>query len=149
MYTGSFANVLPGVNLENIKLGQIFGSSKNGSWALVDAHNFFFFDFLIRAHTGSFANVFGGATLKNIKLGQIFGSSKNGSWALVDARNFFFFDLLIRAHTGSFANVYTGSFANVLPGVNLENIKLGQIFGSSKNGSWALVDARYFFFLIY
>ena len=27
---------------ENIKLGQIFGSSKNGSWALVDACNFFF-----------------------------------------------------------------------------------------------------------
>ena len=31
-----------GANLENIKLGQIFGSSKNGSWALVDACNFFF-----------------------------------------------------------------------------------------------------------
>ena len=59
---------------------------------------------------------------------------------------FFFFDLLIRAHTGSFANVYTGSFANVLPGTTLKNIKLGQIFGSSKNGSWALVDARNFFF---
>ena len=86
-----------------------------------------------------------GATLENIKLGQIFGSSKNGSWALVDARNSFFY-LLIRAHTESFANVYTGSFANVLPGTNLKNIKLGQIFGSSKNGSWALVDARNVFF---
>ena len=53
----------------------------------------------------------------------------------------FFFDLLIRAQTGSFANVYGG--------VRFENIKLGQIFGSSKNGSWALVDARNFFFLIY
>ena len=53
----------------------------------------------------------------------------------------FFFDLLIRACTGSFANVFGGT--------NLENIKLGQIFGSSKNGSWALVDARNFFFLIY
>ena len=42
--TGSFTNVLRGATLENIKLGQIFGSSKNGSWALVDAHNFFFFD---------------------------------------------------------------------------------------------------------
>ena len=31
-----------GATLENIKLGQIFGSSKNGSWALVDAHNLFF-----------------------------------------------------------------------------------------------------------
>ena len=89
-HTGSFANVFGGVTLENIKLGQIFGSSKNGSWALVDACNFFFFDLLIRACTGSFANVFGGATLENIKLGQIFGSSKNRSWALVDARNFFF-----------------------------------------------------------
>ena len=53
----------------------------------------------------------------------------------------FFFDLLIRAHTGS--------FANVCQGVTLENIKLGQIFGLSKNGSWALVDAHNFFFLIY
>ena len=53
----------------------------------------------------------------------------------------FFFDLLIRAHTGSFGNVYGG--------VNLEDIKLGQIFGSSKDGSWALVDARNFFFFIY
>ena len=87
--TGSFANVCRGASFENIKLGQIFGSSKNGSWALVDARNFFF-DLLIRACTGSFANVFGGATLENIKLGQIFGSSKNGSWALVDAHNFFF-----------------------------------------------------------
>ena len=43
----------------------------------------------------------------------------------------------------------TGSFANVLRGVQFENIKLGQIFGSSKNRSWALVDARNFFFLIY
>ena len=53
----------------------------------------------------------------------------------------FFFDLLIRAHTGS--------FVNVCEGVTLENIKLGQIFGSSKNESWALVDAHNFFFLIY
>ena len=50
----------------------------------------------------------------------------------------FFFDLLIRACRGRFANVFTGA--------NLENIKLGQIFGSSKNGSWALVDAHNFFF---
>ena len=50
----------------------------------------------------------------------------------------FFFDLLIRA--------WTGSFANVLPVVNFEDIKLGQFFGSCKNGSWALVDARNFFF---
>ena len=42
MYTGSFANVYTGATLENIKLGQIFGSSKNGSWALVNACKFFF-----------------------------------------------------------------------------------------------------------
>ena len=53
----------------------------------------------------------------------------------------FFCDLLIRARTVSFANVFGG--------VTLEIIKLGQIFVSSTNGSWALVDARNFFFLIY
>ena len=77
-----------GANLKDIKLGQIFGSSKNGSWVLVDARNFFF-DLLIRACTGSFANVHRGANLEDIKLGQIFGSSKDGLWALVDAHNFF------------------------------------------------------------
>ena len=87
--TGSFANVCGGATLENIKLGQIFGSWKNGSWALVDACNFFF-DLLIRAWPGSFANVFRVANLEDIKLGQIFGSWKNGSWALVDVHNFFF-----------------------------------------------------------
>ena len=81
--------MLLATNLEDIKLGQIFGSSKNGSWALVDARNCFFY-LLIRAHTGSFANVLLAANLKDIKLGQIFHSSKNGSCALVDARNFFF-----------------------------------------------------------
>ena len=40
----SVANVLLAATLKDIKLGQIFGSSKNGSWALVDACNFFFFD---------------------------------------------------------------------------------------------------------
>ena len=52
-----------------------------------------------------------------------------------------FFRTLIRA--------CTGSFANVCEGATLENIKLGQIFGTSKNGSWVLVDAHNFFFLIY
>ena len=50
---------------------------------------------------------------------------------------------------GSLIRACTGSFANVLLAVNLEDIKLGQIFGSPKNGSCALVDARNFFFLIY
>ena len=54
--TGGFANMCGGATLKNMKLSQIFGSSKNGSWALVDACSFFF-DLLIRAHTGNFANV--------------------------------------------------------------------------------------------
>ena len=37
------------MTLENIKLGQILGSSKNGSWALVDARNVFFLDLLIES----------------------------------------------------------------------------------------------------
>ena len=55
--TGSFANVFGGTTLENIKLGHIFGSSKNGSWALVDACNFFFLIYEFRAHTGSYGDV--------------------------------------------------------------------------------------------
>ena len=55
--TGSFANVCGGATLENIKLGQIFGSWKNGSWALVDAHNYYFLIYEFRACTGSFGDV--------------------------------------------------------------------------------------------
>ena len=40
--TGSFANVCAGTSPLYIKVGQILGLSKNRSWALVDAHNFFF-----------------------------------------------------------------------------------------------------------
>ena len=39
--TGSFGNVFGVLNLGNIKVGQIFVLSKNGSWVLVDACNFF------------------------------------------------------------------------------------------------------------
>ena len=53
----SFANVLLAATLKDIKLGQIFGSSKNGSWALVDACNFFFLIYEFRACTGSFGDV--------------------------------------------------------------------------------------------
>ena len=42
--TGSFANVYPAVCTKDIEVGQIFGLSKNGSWALVDAHSSFFFE---------------------------------------------------------------------------------------------------------
>ena len=41
------------------------------------------------------------------------------------------------------------SFANVLLAATLKDQKLGQIFGSSKIGPCALVDARNFVFLIY
>ena len=40
-----------------IKVGQIFGLPKNGSWTLVDAHHLFFCGPLIRARTGSFEDV--------------------------------------------------------------------------------------------
>ena len=40
----------------------------------------------------------------------------------------------------------TGSFANVCAGTSPLYIKVGQILGLSKNGSWVLVDARRFFF---
>ena len=39
----------PGTSPLYIKVGQISGLSKNGSWALVDARNFFFFDLLIKS----------------------------------------------------------------------------------------------------
>ena len=55
-WTRSFANVLRGTQFKNIKLGQIFGLSKNGSWALVDARNFFFLIYELRACTGSFGH---------------------------------------------------------------------------------------------
>ena len=40
----------------------------------------------------------------------------------------------------------TGSFANVCAATSPLYIKVGQILGLSKNGSWDLVDARRFFF---
>ena len=58
--------------------------------------------------------------------------------------NFFgpnFFRSVIRACTGSFTNVSAGTSPLY--------IKVGQVLELSENGSWALVDARNFFFLIY
>ena len=78
------------LNLGNIKVGQIFLLSKNGSWVLVDACNFFWGGSLIRAHTGNFGNVFGGVNLRNNKVGQILFGQKRKSWALVGACNFLF-----------------------------------------------------------
>ena len=65
--------------------------------------------------------------------------SKESSWVIVVTRNFFFLGSLIRA--------CTGSIANVLEGAHLGNIKVGQIFVLSQNGSWSLVDARNSLFL--
>ena len=74
------------LNLGNIKKGQIFVLSKNGSWDLVDACNFFWGGSLITACTKSFGNVFGGVNLGNNKVGQIFFQSEKEvigpSWCL-------------------------------------------------------------------
>ena len=51
-----------------------------------------------------------------------------------------FFRTLIRACTGSFPNVY--------PAFYTKHIEVGQIFGLSKNGSWALVDTCSSFFKV-
>ena len=116
-----------------IKVGQILGLSKNGSWVLVDAHRFFFYGSRIRACTGSFGYVpkyFG--LLKEV--GHI------AKWGVFTEITFFgsnFFRSVIRACTGSFANVCAGTFPLY--------IKVGQILGLSKNGSWDLVDAHRFF----
>ena len=48
---------------------------------------------------------------------------------------------------GSLIKTCTGSFANVCEGTSLLYMKVGQILRLSKNGSWALVDARHFFFV--
>ena len=77
--TGSFANVFGALNLGNIKVGQTFLLSKNGSWVLVDACHFFGGGSLIRVCTGSFGNVFGGVNLENNKVGQIFLGQKRRS----------------------------------------------------------------------
>ena len=39
--TGSFGDLPKSTKFENIKVGQILLLSKNGSWVLVDACNFF------------------------------------------------------------------------------------------------------------
>ena len=70
---------------------------------------------------------------------DIFGNVSN-HWGMV-TYNFFqniFFGSLIRASTGSFANVCEGTSPLYM--------KVSQILRMSKNGSWALVDARHFFF---
>ena len=119
-----------------IKVGQILGLSKNGSWVLVDAHRFFFYGSWFRTCTGSFGDVpkyFG--LLKEV--GHI------AKWWVFTEITFFgsnFFRSVIRAHTESFGNVSAGTSPLY--------IKVGQILWLSKNGSWDLVDAHRFFFQI-
>ena len=118
-----------------IKVSQILGLSKNGSWVLVDAHRFFFDGSWIRACTGSFGDMpkyFG--LLKEV--GHI------AKWWVFTEITFFgsnFFRSVIRACTGSFANVY--------PGTSPLYIEVDQILGLSENGSWVLVDAHRFFLM--
>ena len=71
---------------------------------------------------------------------DIFGNVSN-HWGMVTYTFFWnnFFGSLIRARTGSFANVSRGTSPLY--------IKVGQISGLSKNGSWVLVDACRFFFV--
>ena len=135
--TGSFANVSGGTSPLYIKVGQISELSKNGSWVLVDARRFFFYGSWIRACTGSFGDV-----------PKYFGLLKEvdhiAKWGVFTEITFFgsnFFRWVIRACTGSFANVCAGT--------SFLYIKVGQILGLSKNGSWDLVDAHRVFFSKY
>ena len=92
-----------GVNLENIKLGQIFGSSKNGSWALVDARNFFgWFKWSLNQSIGSFSCNPHFALLRTDERSDILGNVSN-HWGMV-TYNFFrnnFFGSLIRTRSGA------------------------------------------------
>ena len=76
-----------------IKVGQILGLSKNGSWDLVDAHRFCFshillFDLFFTEKVKK--NVSGAFDTPNIKVGQMCDMWKNRSWSAVDAHNSFF-----------------------------------------------------------
>ena len=78
----------------------------------------------------------------NIKVGQMCDIWKNRSWSAVDARNSFFliftqFDLFFPEKV-----IKSRGFLHISP----LYIKVGQILGLSKNGSWVLVDAHRFFF---
>ena len=117
-----------------IKVGQILGLLKNGSWVLVDARRFFFYGSWIRACTGSFGDV-------PKYFGLLKGVGHIAKWGVSTEITFFgsnFFRSVIRACTVSFANVCAGTSPLY--------IKVGQILGLSKIGSWVLVDARRVFF---
>ena len=126
-----------------IKVGQILELSKNGSWDLVDARRFFFpnillFDLFFTEKVKKKVSV--AFDTPNIKVGQMCDIWKNRSWSAVDAHNSFFlisfqFDLFSRKSDKNRV------FLHISP----LYIKVGQILGLSKNGSWVLVDAHRFF----
>ena len=127
-----------------IKVGQILGLSKNGSWDLVDAYRFFF---QISCYLTCFSqkkykkNVSRAFDTPNIKVGQMCDIWKNRSWSTVDARNSFLkkcfqFDLFFPEKV-----IKIGFILHISP----LYIKVNQILGLSKNGSWVLVDAHRFF----
>ena len=75
----------------------------------------------------------------NIKVGQMCDIWKNRPWSAVDARTSYFlifsqFDLFSRKSDKN------RGFLHISP----LYIKVGQILGLTKNGSWVLVDAHRF-----
>ena len=84
--TGSVANVDAGTSPLYIKVGQISGLSKNGSWVLVDARMFFFVGHKLEHGEEDLKNWW----CRYMKVGQICGSSKNGAWVVVDVCISFF-----------------------------------------------------------
>ena len=99
--TGSFANVSAGTSPLYIKVGQILGLWKNGSWVLVDARRFFFVGHELEHAQEDLKNWW----YRYMKVGQILGLSENGAWVLVDTHRVFFDGSWIRACTGSFGDV--------------------------------------------
>ena len=107
--------------------GRVMGPS----WCLT----LFFCRSLIRAHTGSFGDVPKFCDLL-VEVGHM------TKWWVFSCNELFGSNFL-----GSLIRPRTGSFANVCEGTSPLYMKVGQILRLSENGSWALVDARPFFFV--
>ena len=101
------------------------------SWCLT----LFFGGSLIRADTGSFKNVWKCFDLL-VEVGHM-----TKLWVCSCS------ELFGSNFLGSLIRTCTGSFANVCEGTSPLYMKVGQILRLSENGSWALVDARPFFFV--
>ena len=78
----------------------------------------------------------------NIKVGQMCDIWKNRSWSAVDVCNRFFW---IFSNLTSFSRKSDKNRGFLH--ISALYIKVGQILGLSKNGSWDLVDAHRFFFM--